>query len=42
MYSVSEVLMERRLGENSAGWRLGQMLVDFEQKHGNPTMDLLQ
>ena len=27
---------------NSVGWRLGQKLVDFEQKHGNPTMDLLQ
>ena len=28
--------------QNSAGWRLGQKFVDFEQKHGNPTMDLLQ
>ena len=28
--------------QNSAGWRLGKKLGDFEQKHGNPTMDLLQ
>ena len=33
---------EKKMGENSAGWRLVQTLVDFEQKHGNPTMDLLK
>ena len=39
-YVIRAILVKKI--QNSAGWRLSQNLVDFEQKHGNHTMDLLQ
>ena len=40
--SQSDKLIPRLISSiNQTRWRLSQNLVDFEQKHGNPPMDLL-